>query len=188
MAPTLVVPPSFSLVHLKSSDGEECGEESPRCNQQAKKHSWVQLYDSLIFGSGWYPSKDRPAQYTQSLVQEAIERYDREGRDAVIEYYNNPEIVDGQWYVFIMDDNGISVAHPIRKDFIGTDRGQAKDVNGKPYGEELVAATEQGHWVNYVFENPDTNELRQKQTWVVKHNGLIFGSGWYENTPEPASE
>lgn len=161
---------------------------NPESGEQAKKHSWVQLYDSLIFGSGWYPSKDRPAQYTQSLVQEAIERYDREGRDAVIEYYNNPEIVDGQWYVFILDEDGISVAHPIRKDFIGTDRGQARDVNDKPYGQELVAATEQGRWVNYVFENPDTNELQQKQTWVVKHNGLIFGSGWYENTPDPAAE
>lgn len=161
---------------------------NPESGEQAKKHSWVQLYDGLIFGSGWYPSKDRPAQYTQSLVQEAIERYDREGRDAVIEYYNNPEIVDGQWYVFIMDDNGISVAHPIRKDFIGTDRSQAKDVNGKPYGQELVAATEQGHWVVYVFENPGTEELQQKQTWVVKYNGLIFGSGWYEDTPDPASE
>lgn len=161
---------------------------NPETNQQAKKHSWVQLYDGLIFGSGWYPSKDRPAQYTQSLVQEATERYDREGRNAVIEYYNNPEIVDGQWYVFIMNDNGISVAHPTRKEFIGTDRSQAKDVNGKPYGQELVAATEQGRWVSYVFGNPDTNELQQKQTWVVKHNGLIFGSGWYENTPNTAAE
>ena len=161
---------------------------NPESDDQAKKHSWVQLYDGLIFGSGWYPSKDRPAQYTQSLVQEAVERYDREGRDAVIEYYNNPEIVDGQWYVFIMDENGISVAHPTRKDFIGTDRSQAKDVNDKPYGQELVAATEQGHWVSYVFENPGTKELQQKQTWVVKHNGLIFGSGWYENTSDTAAE
>lgn len=161
---------------------------NPESGDQAKKHSWVQLYDGLIFGSGWYPSKDQPAQYTQSLVQEAIERYDREGRDAVIKYYNNPEIVDGQWYVFIIDEDGISVAHPTRKDFIGTDRSQAKDVNGKPYGQELVAATEQGRWVSYVFGNPDTNELQQKQTWVVKHNGLIFGSGWYEETSDTAAE
>ena len=161
---------------------------NPESDEQAKKHSWVQLYDGLIFGSGWYPSKDRPAQYTQSLVQEAIERYDREGRDDVIAYYNNPEIVDGQWYVFIMNEEGISVAHPTRKDFIGTDRSQAKDVNGKPYGQELVAATEQGRWVSYVFENPDTKELQQKQTWVVKHNGLIFGSGWYENTSDTTAE
>ena len=41
MAPTLVVPPSFSLVHLKSSDGEECGEESPRCNQQEGGNIWM---------------------------------------------------------------------------------------------------------------------------------------------------
>ena len=161
---------------------------NPESDEQAKKRSWVQLYDGLIFGSGWYPSKDRPAQYTQSLVQEAIERYDREGRDDVIAYYNNPEIVDGQWYVFIMNEKGISVAHPTRKDFIGTDRSQAKDVNGKPYGQELVAATEQGRWVSYVFENPDTEELQQKQTWVVKHNGLIFGSGWYENTSDTTAE
>ena len=106
----------------------------------------------------------------------------------MIEYYNKPEIVDGQWYVFIINADSISVAHPIRKDFIGTDRSQAKDVNGKPYGQELVAATERGRWVSYVFENPSTKELQQKQTWVVKHNGLIFGSGWYENTLDTAAE
>ena len=41
MAPTLVVPLSFSLVHLKSSDGEERGEESPGCNPQEGANIWM---------------------------------------------------------------------------------------------------------------------------------------------------
>ena len=45
-------------------------------------------------------------QYTKSLVEEAIRRYDRDGRQAAIEYYSSGESVDGQWYVFIVDGNG----------------------------------------------------------------------------------
>ena len=41
MAPTLVVLLSFSLVHLKSGDGEKRGEESPRCNPQEGENIWM---------------------------------------------------------------------------------------------------------------------------------------------------
>jgi len=44
----------------------------------------------------------------------------------------------------------------------------------------MLAATEDGHWVSYVFVNPDTGEEQRKHAWVVPHDGLIFGSGWYE--------
>ena len=44
----------------------------------------------------------------------------------------------------------------------------------------MLTATEEGKWVGYVYLNPTTEKEEQKHTWVVKHDGLIFGSGWYE--------
>ena len=28
--------------------------------------------------------------------------------------------------------------------------------------------------------NPETGDDRQKHTWAVRHDGLLFASGWYE--------
>ena len=57
------------------------------------------------------PTKDNPAAYTKAFVREAIERYHRDGREATINYYNSVDSVDGQWYVFIVNPDGITIAH-----------------------------------------------------------------------------
>ena len=51
---------------------------------------------------------------------------------------------------------------------------------GRLYGPELVGAAEEGAWVGYVKINPETGQEQQKHSRVVSHEGLVFGSGWYE--------
>ena len=121
-----------------------------------------------------------PAAYTQRVVQEAIDRYDAEGREASIAYHSSRESIDGPWYVFLLDENGYVLANPARPDFVGTTPAVRSDITGKPYGLEVVAADEDGRWVDYVFVNPSTGEPERKHTWVIKHDGLSFASGWYE--------
>ena len=43
-----------------------------------------------------------------------------------------------------------------------------------------MEVTEAGRWVSYVFLNPATGDEGIKHSWVVRHDGLIIGSGWYE--------
>ena len=121
-----------------------------------------------------------PAGYTQRVVQDAIDRYDAEGRDASIAYHQSKASIDGPWYVFLLDENGYVLANPARPDFVGTTPAVRSDITGKPYGLEVVAADEDGRWVDYVFVNPSTGEPERKHTWVIKHDGLSFASGWYE--------
>ena len=121
-----------------------------------------------------------PAGYTQRVAQEAIDRYDAEGREASIAYHSSRESIDGTWYVFLLDENGYVLANPARPDFVGTTPAVRSDITGKPYGLEVVAADEDGRWVDYVFVNPSTGEPERKHTWVIKHDGLSFASGWYE--------
>ena len=112
-------------------------------------------------------------------VEDAIQRYERDGREATVAYYNNAASVDGQWYVFIVDDGGITIAHHNSK-FRGRDPSERVDVTGYFYGDELLGATEEGRWISYVIENPETGSSAQKHTWAMRHDGLLFGSGWYE--------
>ena len=125
------------------------------------------------------PTRDDPPAYTKALVQKAIQRYERDGKQATIDYYNSTESVDGEWYVFIIGPDGLTIAHH-RPEFIGRDPSLRVDPTGYFYGDEMLAATEEGRWVDYVLLNTETGENAQKHTWIIRHDNLLFGSGWYE--------
>ncbi|MCY4438300.1 MAG: hypothetical protein OXE05_13340 [Chloroflexi bacterium] len=124
-----------------------------------------------------------PGLYTQAFVAEAIRRYDADGREATLAHFNNPESVDGEWYMFIIGEDGEVLAHSAIPDNVGlfVKKPLGVDANGYDFGTDMLAATEQGSWVSYVYENPARdNLLETKHAWVVKHDGLIFASGWYQ--------
>ena len=164
-----------------------------RRNQQEVKHTWVVRHDGLLFGSGWYErseeaesaTKLNPSGYTRAFVEKAINRYESEGREPTIEYYNSQSSVDGQWYLFIIDENDLIVSHATIPENIGQDlKGPlGTDIYGSDFGRKMIAATKEGEWVDYFYQNPaEDNRRETKHAWVVRHDGLIFGSGWYEVT------
>ena len=133
----------------------------------------------LLAGCVAIATKNEPAAYTQAIVQDAIRLYNQEGRQAAIDHYSSPDNVDGQWYAFIIGGDGYSIAH-YNPEIIGRDPALRVDSTGYFYGDEMLSATEAGKWVSYVFNNPDTGEETRKHTWIVRHDGLFFGSGFYE--------
>ena len=140
------------------------------------KLSWIVRHNGLLFGSGWYTSAD---EYTKMVVDRAIARYHSDGLEATQEYYNSPDSVDGQWYVFITDHvDNIPAQHNIighhNPDFLGrllTDF----------IGREEFEGSEMGDWVSYRDINPVTGEMEGKQIWMVEHDTLVFASGWYHD-------
>ena len=159
---------------------------NPDSSREEVKHSWAVRHDGLVFISGWYerliylPAKDRAAQFTRAFVYQATKRYDTEGRDATVAYYNTPASIDGEWYVFIIDENDRMIAHAARPERLGTGSSVRVDVNGYDYGSVFQETNEDGQWVSYYFQSPGTEAATQKHSWVVRHDGLLFGSGWYE--------
>ena len=129
------------------------------------------------------PTMDDPEAFTVAFVQEAIDLYKEEGREAIISHYNDPASINGQWYVFIIDENNIISAHAPRPDLVGTNLIDLKGLDGSMLGAEIAKATESGIWIEYLWNNPETGEDELKRTWAIRHNGYIFGSGYYEPVP-----
>ncbi len=133
------------------------------------------------------PLRSAPAEYTKFFVENAISKYDSEGLDATLNYYNRLESVDGQWYVFIVDANDRVIAH-YNPGLLNADlKGPLGiDPNSYPFGQDMLSATEEGKWVSYVFRNPESGvpggdfaSFEIKNVWVVRHGGLLFASGWF---------
>ena len=139
------------------------------------------------------PPRSAPAEYGAFVVDAAIARYQTQGREATLAHYNREESIDGQWYVFIIDEDDRIAAHPERErvgldvtGWVGT------DINGYNFAPEMLSGTGEGKWVSYVFANPAsgslgsgyTGEFELKNAWVVRHDGLLFGTGWYINVEE----
>ena len=101
------------------------------------------------------------------------------GRQATIDHYSSPENVDGQWYVFIIDEDGYTIAHYI-PEVVGRDPALRVDSTGYFFGEDILSATGAGKWVSYMHRNPESGEETRKHVWIVRHDGLFFASGWYE--------
>ena len=66
-------------------------------------------------------SKADRAGYTVAMVERAMRLYDAQGREATVEYYNSPESVDGERYVFIYDENEKLIALVVTPDTLGAD-------------------------------------------------------------------
>ena len=131
------------------------------------------IFALLLVGCAAIPGRDNPPAYTQAIVQDAIRLYKREGRQAIIDRYSSRDNVDGQWYVFILDEDKKGLAH-YNPDRIGADASLA------PYGDELTSATAEGKWFSHMNVNPETGTEQLKHFWIILYDGLTFASGWYE--------
>ena len=169
---------------------------NPKNNKLEQKRTWSIRYDGYLFGSGYYEpwspdptmlptvSKDDPEAFTHASVLAAIAHYEFAGLEAIATYYNDPANIDGQWYVFITDENDHFVAHAPRPDFVGTDLKDIIGLDGSPLGVEIAKATEIGLWIEYLGTNPESGAGELKRTWAIRHDGYLFGSGYYEPITE----
>ena len=139
------------------------------------------------------PPKSSPAEYTKFFVGNAISRYETQGLDATLAHYNREESIDGQWYVFIIDENDLVIGHPDAHRLDLDLKGWVSlDATGYNFGPDMLSATAEGKWVSHVYQNPEsggigadhTGALEYKHVWVVRHDGLLFASGWHMSADE----
>ena len=134
------------------------------------------------------PTTDDPEAFAVAFVQAAVDLYKTAGREATIVHYNDPASIEGQWYVFVLDENDMFVAQPAAQGFIGKGIEDIPGLDGSLIGLEIAMATEEGRWTEYLWPNPENNKVEFKRTWSIRHDGYLFASGYYESWgPDPAT-
>ncbi len=121
-----------------------------------------------------------PAAYTKDYVAAAIAMYEGEGAEATFEYYNSSDSVHGEWYLFVSGADERIVVHGLNKDMLGVESRTIVTSDGFEIGIEGLKAPEEGMWIEgLLWPHPVTGEETLKNWWLIRHDGLIFGSGWY---------
>ncbi|WP_420639830.1 cache domain-containing protein [Candidatus Poriferisocius sp.] len=134
-------------------------------------------------GSTQPPPKTERDAYTKWFVQQAVDRFEQTGRQASIDHFNNEAGSDGQWYTFVLDLNGVVLAHPTVPENVGMTTGEILGGTAEALAteEEMVTATETGKWVDYHYLNPQSGGWETKHTWIVRRDDILIASGWYES-------
>ena len=130
------------------------------------------------------PRKSTPDLYTKHFVNKAIDMYESEGLDATLAHYNTRASMDGPWYVFIFNADDNIITHAPDPSLVNGPASNAIGPNDFPAGDAVAAsADEDGEWFSYTYPNPASGAMETKHSWMVRHDGLLFGSGWYERGP-----
>jgi cytochrome c len=90
---------------------------------------------------------------------------------------------DGSWhdrdlYVYVLDNNGVMLAHGTNPGLIGKTVLSVKDVDGKPMTRDTLAVKDSG-WVNFKWQNPLTKAVEPKVVYVVRVGDYLVGVGAY---------
>lgn len=132
---------------------------------------------SLSYASG----KDE----AKAMVKKAAAYVKYAGKAKAIAEISKPKgMFDrGETYVFVYDLQGVMLAHPKDPSLIGKNLYAVPDNDGKLFRKEIVekAKAKGSGWVDYVYLNPETNEMEHKTTYLLKVDDMIICCGVYRD-------
>ena len=88
-------------------------------------------------------------------------------------------LTEGKYYSFVVDEKLEKILLHPREELIDTmPKGLTNaNISIQEMNERL---SDQGEtWINYEFYNPITGNVDPKTTYLVSHEGYVFGAGFY---------
>ena len=121
----------------------------------------------------------------QALVEKAVAFWTANGRDMAIAAFNDRlgQFVDRDLYIVAATlADGVRIAHGFNAKMIGKSLNDFKDIEGKPYGLEIIemAKTTGVGWVDYKFTNPVTKRVMDKTSYLKKVDDVVIFAGAYK--------
>ncbi len=123
------------------------------------------------------------ADTAKALVSKASAFLKANGKAKTIATINdkNGPFVKGELYVFMYDDKGTMLAHPMNPGLIGKNLINLKDSDGVLFTQNFYKkAKAGGGWVDYKWTNPVTKVIDRKSSYVIWQDNLLIGCGIYK--------
>jgi cytochrome c len=118
------------------------------------------------------------------LVEKAAAYVKAEGKEKAFAEFSNPsgKFVDRDLYIFIVDFNGLTLAHGGNAKLVGKNMLELKDADGEFFIKKFieVAKTKGNGWVDYKWVNPVSKKIEPKSTYIQKGDEYFFGCGIYK--------
>lgn len=120
----------------------------------------------------------------KTLVKHAAAFVKYQGKGKALAEISKPrgQFDKGELYVFAYDLQGVMVAHPKNPALIGKNLIDVPDNDGKLFRRDIVekAKSKGSGWVDYMYLNPETNEVEHKTTYLQKVGDIIICCGAYK--------
>ena len=145
------------------------------------KHALTGALLCMAFGAAAEPTE----QDVIAMLERAAAYTKANGRAQMIQKITakDPDYVQGTMYIYMRDFNsGINLAHPFNQSIVGKDQNDVPDTNGKMYRRDIMdAAHKEGKgWVDYMYKNPENNQIEAKTAYVLRSGDVILVVGIFK--------
>ena len=144
-------------------------------------HSMLSLGLSIYLAA---PVLTQTEMDAEAFVKNAVVYAKANGTYKLIKEVNSPttQFRKGELYIFILDMEGVVLAHGVDSKLVGVDLSERRDSNNVRYIQDFIKVAEDkgSGWVDYKFTNPETGKIEDKTTFVEKHQIVIIGCGIYK--------
>ncbi|MDC0336092.1 cache domain-containing protein [Pseudodesulfovibrio sp.] len=137
----------------------------------------ILLFSVLALASG-------PEDKARRLVEDGVKYIESAGMHKAASAFMDPKgaFFDGSYYLFVVQYDGLCIAHGAQPSLVGVDLSKTRDSDGVLIKDEMVkAALAGGGWAKYRYTNPVTGEVQKKRAWVQPVPGMeaYIGCGIY---------
>lgn len=120
----------------------------------------------------------------EAMVKKGIAYVKENGKEKALAEFSNPkgQFVKGELYIFVIDANGLMLAHGANAKLINKNLAELKDAAGKPFMHEMIKVGKQGSgWVEYQWTNPVSKKVEPKIAYLQAAGDLILACGIYKH-------
>ncbi len=118
------------------------------------------------------------------FVATAIEHLNNTSQEEAFEAFDelNGNFVSEELYIFVMDMNATMLSHGFQHELIGQNLMDLQDIEGKYFIRDMFEnINQEGEgWTWYYWDDPVTNSVRKKFSFVKRFGDLVVGSGTYK--------
>jgi signal transduction histidine kinase len=120
----------------------------------------------------------------KAMVEKAAAFMKANGKDkAFREFTEGTTFKKNDLYIFVVDMNGVILAHGSNPKLVGKDMSSLKDAGGKLFIKEIIdeANAKGSGWTDYRWAHPVSKKIDLKSTYFQKANDVIIGCGVYKH-------